>query len=431
MPGNYRPIASLPYLSKIFERCMVNRLVSFFNNSFLFSKFQFGFLKRKSTSDALTELVESIYASLNERKYHISVLIDLTKAFDSVNHGILLSKMKMYGITGNSFNLFKSYLCDRKAFVKIGESCSSMKTGNIGVPQGSIIGPILFLIYINDLPNVSQLLQTVMFADDTTFSSSHHDHDTLIDRLNVELETISSWCASNRLTLNTKKTELLLFTKRPTAHSNRQVILGNETLSVKNSCTFLGTKLDVQLNFSHHIKYVTNKLSKSLGILFKIRNSLPMEARLNYYYAFIYPYLSYNVISWGGTNRSHLLPLIVLQKRIIRTICDCKRFDHTSPLFHRLHLLKFDDLFKYSVSIYMHGAMKDDYFSVSHHVNTRRRDLAVPTFHRLTVSQQALSYIGPTTWNQLPSFLRNINSLPTFKNSLKNYLIEQYIPNPN
>ena len=424
---NFRPISSLPYLSKLFERCIANRLISFFDSTSLLSKFQFGFQRGKSTGDALRHLLKGIYTSLNERKHHASVLIDLTKAFDCVNHSILLNKMEAYGIKGTSLNIFKTYLSNRQSFVRMGTNCSSIKTTNIGVPQESILGPILFILYINDLPNVSRIIQPIMFADDTTLSTSHFNYGAMVDELNAELEKINLWCVSNRLTLNTKKTELILFTKKCNTVSDNQIALGNEILVSNRSCVFLGIRLDDQLKFSSHIQFIISKLSKSLGILYKIRDSLPIQTRINYYYAYMYPYISYNITSWGGTNQIHLHPLIILHKRIIRTICGNRKFDHTAPLFHKLRFLKLYDIFRYFVSVYMHGAVRGGMYDVPHHINTRNRDRALPKFHRLNVCQQSISYTGPNIWNNLPSDLRNIESLSLLKNKLKKFFVGQYI----
>ena len=150
----------------------------------------------------------------------------------------------------------------------------------------------------------------------------------------------------------------MLFTKKNHAVSDNQIALGNKILESNRSCVFLWIRLDDQLKFSCHIQFIISKLLKSLGILYKIRDSLPIQARINYYYAYMYPYISYNITSWGGTNQIHLHPLIILHKRIIRTICGNRKFDHTSPLFQKLRFLKLYDIFRYFVSVHMHDAVR-------------------------------------------------------------------------
>ena len=345
--SNYRPIASLPFFSKIFERCMTNRLLSFFNKNSLFSQSQFGFLKNKSTEDAVIDLTEAIYDSLNSKKHHVSLMIDLKKAFDTVNHNILLKKLQLYGIRGIGLDWIRDYLTNRRSYVALGKDSSGTKVTNIGIPQGSVIGPILFIIYINDLPKTSDYLRATLFADDTTLSFSHADFNTIKTTLNTELSNVEKWTTANRLTINVNKTEMLLFSNLPVPPDyNNQIAFTNEILTFKSSCKFLGVLLDDKLNFSDHINYVISKISRTTGILYKIRNQLPIQARLNFYYSFVYPYLTYNITSWGGTNQTHLQPLIIQQKKIVRIMTNSHFLEHTTPLFHRLRLLKIPDIYE-------------------------------------------------------------------------------------
>ena len=170
-------------------------------------------------------------------------------------------------------------------------------------------------------------------------------------------------------------------------------------------------------------------MSRSAGILYRIRDSLPIAARVNYYYAFIFPYLTYNIIIWGGSKISHIKPIITQQKRIIRIICNSHRLDHTSPLFYQLGILKFEDVYKFYMCTHMHKSMAEGNFTVSHNVNTRNNNLntASSTFHRLSTCQQAVSFRGPQIWNSLPSDLRSIKSLPLFKKKLKLYFLQKYL----
>ena len=423
---NYRPISSLHFISKIFERSMTNRLVSFFNKFDLFSHSQFGFLKNKSTTDALVNLTEHIYESLNSKNHHISILIDLKKAFDTVNNSILSRKLELYGVRGLSQQWIRSFLKDRESFVSVEQHESNRTISNIGLPQGSIISPILFLIYINDLPKAPNNLHCTLFADDTTFAVSHPDFDTMTNLLNDELEKVADWFLSNRLTINVSKTELILHTNRRQAVTNGQVLLDNSPIQFSEDCLFLGTVIDENLSFSKHVQHILKKISRNTGILFKIRDKLPLNARINFYHSFIYPYLAYSVVVWGNTSYVHIKPLILQQKRIIRIISDAGYRDHTTPLFRRFSILKFTDIHRFFMLIFTRKAILNGSFQCLHSVNTRNRDQAIPTYQRLSQTQRSVNFHGPSLWNSLPLDLKNIEKLPCFKKKLKLHILNEY-----
>ena len=352
--------------------------------------------------------------------------MDFSKAFDCVNHQILLDKLFLYAIRGLPHRWFKSYLFNRKQFVRLGSWDSELKTINIGVPQGSILGPILFIIYVNDLPHVSQSLKPTIFADDTTLSMSHHNYNDLILEVNRELDLLNEWTLANRLSINCAKTELFLVSNRKHSDNNIPIILNNQILKFTDLCTFLGVILDNRLTFSNHIKFITNKLAKSTGVFYCIKDFLDTQARLKFYYGFVYPYIAYNIIVWGSTYRSHLNPLILQQKRIIRLIANADRLEHTSPLFYRYNILKVEDVYRYFICIHVFKSRNNREFIIDHQYPTRSRENAAIGFQRLTKSQQSVSFAGPNIWNQLPISIRQIKSFPKFKTCLKKYLIETY-----
>ena len=208
LTSNYRPIALLPFLSKVFERCIFKRISSFISKHNIISPSQFGFSKGKSTEDAVCCLTEHIYESLNSKNVCVNVFIDLRKAFDTINHKIVLRKLEFYGIRGLPLKLHSTYLTNRFQCVRFKTACSDLKPICIGLPQGSILAPILFLLFINDLPNISQNFKSILFADDTTLSFNHSNYTDLNTTCNVELKSFHKWTLANRLTLNVDKTNL-------------------------------------------------------------------------------------------------------------------------------------------------------------------------------------------------------------------------------
>ena len=204
-PSHFRPISILPYLSKIFEKIVYNRLIDHFSINNILTPLQFGFRKNVSTLDAIVHFTELIYNSLNNKESCLNILIDFSKAFDTVNHEILLRKLECYGVRGSALLWVASYLKDRRQFLSIGGKVSETKTTNISIPQGSILGPLFFLVYVNCLPNVSQIFRPTMFADDCTLSVVGKNISEMITICNGELSNFQSWAISNKLSINIEK----------------------------------------------------------------------------------------------------------------------------------------------------------------------------------------------------------------------------------
>ena len=209
--SNYRPVSVLPCFSKILEKLMFKRLMSFFDKHKILYQDQFGFRKKHSTEMAIISLTQKITEAIENKKFTIGIFLDLSKAFDTVDHSILLDKLEYYGIRGITLKWFKSYLSDRKQIVKFYEYRSSMKTISCGVPQGSVLGPLLFLLYVNDIHRSSTLLSFILFADDTNIFNSHSDINTLITTTNEELKKVAEWLRANKLSLNIKKNSIHYF----------------------------------------------------------------------------------------------------------------------------------------------------------------------------------------------------------------------------
>ena len=312
--SNYRPIALLPTLSKIFEKCISTRLLSFFNKfDTIFSR-QFGFLKGRSTADAFLSLVEYIYNCLNNKEYCTGIFIDFTKAFDTVNHEILLGKLERYGVRGMPLRLMASYLKDRKQCVTIDGHCSRQRTINIGVPQGSILGPWLFLIYINDLPNISSVFWPILYADDTTLLANNANYTDLVQSVNNEISKLHQWTSANKLSISLDKTYAMIFTNRE-VDTDDCIYLNNELVEIKDCEDFLGLMIDSKLKFAQHIQFVSRKLSRTAGLLYRLKSYVPSNILISLYYSLAYPYLLYANLVWGGTHSEHLTPLFIIQKK--------------------------------------------------------------------------------------------------------------------
>ena len=199
---NYRPISVLPYFSKIFEKVMFTYVIEFLDENNILYEYQFGFRKHHSTSHAIITLVERVTKALDTGKYVVGVFLDLKKAFDTVDHAILLRKLECYGIKGNILNWFTSYLSYRSQYVEYNSKHSEIKHIHRGVPQGSILGPLLFILYVNEFSRSSDLLFSILFADDTTVTIEGINYEDIINNLNIELKKVDNWLSANKLTIN-------------------------------------------------------------------------------------------------------------------------------------------------------------------------------------------------------------------------------------
>lgn len=425
---NYRPISILPLLSKIFEKCMYKNLVSYLSRYNILNSDQFGFRKGRSTSDALIHIIDKIYNALNSREHVFGVSIDFSKAFDTVSHSILIRKLYAYGIRGLALRWFDSYLGGRTQSVRVGGCLSTSRPVRFGVPQGSVLGPILFLIYINDINMSCQSVDYTLFADDTTVIVKDRNYDNLVNKTNSSLSSIFNWTINNRLSLNASKTSLLLFTNRIHDVSTPYLIkIDDVPVWLGEEVKFLGINIDFSLNFANHISYVCGKVSKTSGILNKIKNCAPQDVLLKIYYSLVYPYLTYGILLWGDAAEVHMRPLVSLQKRIIRLVTSSDFFAHSEPLFYATKILKLKDIYYFTLGCYMYRLSCMNLVSCRTHIyDTRFRSDAIPSFQRLTQCQRSISFMGPNYWNTIPAQIRNAQSYSLFKKHLKQYIIDSY-----
>ena len=439
-PSNYRPISLLSIFSKIFEKLMHKRLYEFLDKMNIFYSLQFGFREKHSTNHALISMTESIRNTIDNGKFGCGVFIDLKKAFDTVNHDILLKKLEHYGVRGIALDWFASYLSNRKQYVSVNGHISDYLNITCGVPQGSVLGPLLFLIYINDLPNISKLLSFYLFADDTNIYFEAPDMFTLQKIMNRELRYVKKWLDANKLALNIEKTNFVVFhSTAKKVHEPVVLKFGRKKISRVKYVKFLGVLLDETLSWKYHLIELSRKLSRTAGVMYKLRHFAPLDTLKSVYYALFYPFLTYGITVWGATHEKFLHPVSVCQKKAIRAMTFNDPLAHTSPIFSELQLLKLEDIHCLHISSFVYECHNKlapihfrDYFtqmSESHSYNTRgaaRGDFFLVRKNTLQYGLRSICFNGAKLWNTIPSDIRNSPSIRNFKNKLKKRFLQSY-----
>ena len=332
--SNYRPISTLPTISKVFERVIFEQLYNYLNSLNLFYHGQYGFRENHSTELAALELIDRVIHYLDKGETPISVFLDLSKAFDTLDHSILLSKLEYYGIRDNALELFKSYLSNRKQYVVLDTIQSDSVNIVTGVPQGSILGPLLFTIYINDIITCSDKFKFIVYADDTTLLTTANVFDKQIElslSINNELAKVNDWLRVNKLSLNVNKKKAMVFHMPQKKMLLPQLNIAGMAIEFVSNFNFLGVKIDTNLNWISHTNCVANTILKTAGVLNKLRDILPQSVLTAIYFSLIQCHLGCGILAWGHQSNR----IFKLQKRILRIITCSPYISHTAPLLKK------------------------------------------------------------------------------------------------
>lgn len=436
--SNYRPISLLPALSKILEKAMYKRLYNFMDSNKILYQSQYGFREQRSTCQAILEFVTDVVEAIDEKKSTLSVFLDLSKAFDTIDHKILLDKLYFYGVRGIMYDWMKSYLSNRFQYVQYNSSKSDSMSTTCGVPQGSVLGPLLFIIYMNDSTDCLTHAKGILFADDTTVYQSSSSIDLLYITMNLELNILSDWFRANKLSLNASKTNYMLFTNLRNSDNNYVIKICDCALERKPCVKFLGVHIDQNLTWHDHIRICQSKIASSIYAINRVKHFIPHKYVRTLYFSMIYPYLYYGIPLWGSTYNTHKKKLITAQKRIIRIISGAKYNDHTNPLFQEGNILKLDDIYKVEVCKVAYKFKQNLLPLPLKHLFTLNSDIYVREsrqsndFHvkkcRTTLASQHISCKGPQLWNALPSELKcsTNGSLKRFVSALSKHIIHEY-----
>ncbi|KAJ8714534.1 hypothetical protein PYW07_002759 [Mythimna separata] len=430
--NNYRPISILPTLSKLLERLMNNRLVKFLNQNHILSSSQYGFRSGISTNNAVLDLTNTIVTKLDEKQKVIGVFLDLAKAFDTISVPTLIAKLERIGIRGTQLSLFSSYLTGRRQCLRIGDWTSDELPITFGVPQGSIIGPTLFLIYINDLcqlklPNAS----IFTYADDTALIFSGDSWDLVFQYAQSGLAIVTSWLAQNLLTLNVAKTNYLTFSFSAAGKpsSSSFALIAHSCISTHNigcdcphlnrvSCIkYLGVQIDDCLTFGTHIDTLTTRLRRLIYVLKNLRDVADSKVIKRVYLALCQSLIQYCIVSWGGSGRSHMLKVERAQRALLKVGWKLPYRFPTTDLYKTCKVLTVRKIYILNLLMTTHGHTPYDPSLISQ----RRKHSVCPYIRtNFASAQRFFRFLSSHVYNNTNKLL---NIYPLYKSKCKAKII--------
>ena len=413
-------------------------MIKYIDKSNILYKYQYGFRKNHSTEHALIELVDQIRSSIGNNQMTCGIFIDLSKAFDTVNHQILLHKLEHYGIRGKALELFKSYLENRKQYVQIDKCKSNTRPISCGVPQGSVLGPLLFLLFINDLPICCPEGKTRLFADDTTIIYHSNNINDIISKGKIIMTQLTNWFKANKLTLNADKSSFTIFrsSKKIIPNLPDKIKFLNHEITRTSHIKFLGVIIDENLTWIHHINEVCNKLKRYFHIFYNIRHLLGKNNIKTLYYALIYSRIKYGISVYGQACYNKLKRIQFIQNQLLKVLSGKKFRFPTDELHAEFELLTVKDITEQEILTFVHNFLSNKlppvfngYFETlasNHNRNTRNgNNLLKISSYPTNIAASSIKIQGAKLWNKLDNSLKNIPKAKNFKAKFKNSCIKR------
>lgn len=433
--GNYRPISVLPIISKIMEKVIYNRLEEYLKSiNFLIDK-QYGFRPMANTLSASIDLITNLKNKIDQKHIALGVFIDLRKAFDTISHALLLQKLSAIGIGEVALKMFQSYLENRYQTVKIGNEKSDLEMISYGVPQGSVLGPLLFLTYINNISSIGLKGEISLYADDTCLFYFGNDISYLIKQAQEDLNSLQSWFQYNLLTVNVAKTNYMIFCAK-----NKKIIefppltMNNKPLTRVYSEKFLGLTLDTQLTWKAHIDKIRAKLTSLMGVLRGSVRCFPKSVRYTIYNTMVKPHLDYLIEVWGSAAKVHLGTLQRSQNKIIKLLFHYDYLTPTTRIYKETHLMTILQNYKYNTCMLVHKIINKKIrsqikftkkISTQNRVSRRAHNIILQA-PRTNYGKKNIMYEGAQLYNKLPLTIKQIDSFKLFKYKLKQYFLRDY-----
>lgn len=429
---NYRPISVLPIMNNIVERAIYNRLNDFFDRCNVLYDYQYGFRSKCGTSTALAEIVATLQGNLNNDRCVTGLFMDLSKAFDTVNHEILLSKLEKAGVRGVPHRLFESYLEDRFMVVNVNGKMSRPRKINISVPQGSVLGPLLFLLYINDMGALDLRGKLRLFADDSADFLESSSFTINAEYMMYDLTLLSEYFRVNKLTLNLNKTKFVNFgSARKINQTSKSIEYQSSTIERVDCIKYLGLQIDSRLSWSNHIEHVSTRIAGAIGAISRL-HYLPSKILVNIYFSLVHSHLNYAASIWTAAKAVHVNKLQALQRRAIKRCYKLEDRFSTENLFTEVAKtilpLKALGVLQVCTMVYsvLHGELRSNlHFEYETDRRSARRS---PRLVRVRKQHDCIDgsiyFRGPIEFDKLNADMKNLQTLNAFKTALKNYLLQ-------
>ena len=428
--NNYRPISILNSTNKIIEKLIYSRLINFLNKNNYFYQHQYGFRQFSNTTVATTEIMNKILFNIDSGKIVTGLFLDLSKAFDTVDHEILFDKLDAAGIRGIPLSVIKNYLTNRKQYVIV-NGVSTETFISLGVPQGSVLGPLLYLVYINNIKNLNLKGQLNLYADDCALFYSDRNIDANLNNINYDLDLLYKYFCISKLTLNINKSQFINF--HPKNKIIPKIIVTYNNIQLKNvsEIKYLGLILDSNLTWKQHTLKIANKISPIIGILWKFSKLLPKQVLFNIFFCLIYSNLQYLTIIWGSAASCFIKPLQVLENRAIKNILNLPKLYHTYDLYtnNNLRILPIRGIYQYQLSVHIYQCLHNlihhtiifNLINRTYHI--RNQNVLVSCSIKSNFGRSRLEFIGVNLFNIIPIMIRN-SPFPKFKKLVKSWLLE-------
>ena len=437
-PANYRPISLLSTFSKVYEKVILYQLSDYFEEQKLLFNSQYGFRQNHSTDYAVLELVDQVSSLMDQNKIPFSIFIDLSKAFDCLDHDILIQKLAYYGVRGNALALMRNYLSDRKQSTHYESEKSKAELITTGVPQGSILGPFLFLVYMNDLAASTDLFSIINYADDTALTSTISSAvvSNELNSINNQIKKVTDWLTSNKLTINESKSKVIFYHTKQRIFSPPAIKINGEQIESVTEFNYLGIRINKHLTWDSHANFVSGKICKVISTMRRLKNYIPSFILKVIYDSLIGSIISYGLLIWGSCSGG----LAVLQRKAVRLIVNAKYNSHTDPIFRKLGILKISDQRKLQELSFYYKYKHDNVpYYFRHDFITYHRDISTRTTrnqHLLVIPRirheymrNILRYSLVKTVNESSELIISkihSHSIKGFCNYVKHLLIQSY-----